>query len=566
MLYLRSEGLGKELAMKSGIEWIMETSIVAALILSIAGCGGSSSVSSELSESNGGSSGGGTGISNTFSSPAEMGVGDILPIELADTTVSIDFSAVPTSERFILALGSYNSSGSGTSVQVATNIALPGDELAKAAVSIGEEAPDENDVFGPQEILSAWLRASEENLDIDENLAGVSVSMAKAAGIKAVSMGDTETFRVLSSLSSTSSYVDVVGEVRCVGSNVIFYVDTSVPASVLPNADVTTLCNEFNTVASNEQALLGSTSDINSDGKFAVLMTKQINRLGALGGGIITGYFYASDLYSRSSSNTVSNEREIIYTMVPDPEGEYGTAISNEFAMSNLLPAVLPHELQHAISYNRHVLVNGGSPEENWLNEGMSHLVEDLMGYGVENPSRYAMFLSSPSTYGVVTQSSPNLMERGAAYLFMRFLYEQASSGSAFLAALENTAERGVSNLETAFGGADNFNEFSEFMARWTIALVMTDRGISSDSRYVYRSRVQNSSTGNWEGVCLECDADDNRGTSLSGVNLNTYYGTHNPSIDASAAVFYNVSTLPERMQFTGTSGGGSFGALIRTQ
>lgn len=551
--------------MKSRIKGMRGAGVVAALILSIAGCGGSSSVSSDLSESGGGS-GGGTGISNTFSSPAEMGVGDILPIELADTTVSIDFSAVPSSERFILALGSYNSSGSGTSVQMATNIAMPGDELAKAAHSIGEDVPDDDAAFGPQEILHAWLRAAEENLDIDENLAGVSASMAKAVGIKAGSMGDTETFRVLSSLSSTSSYVEIVGEVRCVGSNVIFYVDTSVPDSVLPSADVTTLCNEFDTVAASEQAMLGSTSDINSDGKFAVLMTKQINRLGALGGGIITGYFYASDLYSRSSSNPVSNEREIIYTMVPDPQGQYGTAISNEFAMSNLLPAVLPHELQHAISYNQHVLINGGSPEENWLNEGMSHLVEDLMGYGVENPSRYAMFLASPSTYGLVTQSSPNLMERGAAYLFMRFLYEQASSGSAFLAALENTSERGVANLEAAFGGADNFNEFSEFMARFTIALVMTDRGISSDSRYVYRSRVQNSTTGNWEGVCLECDADDNRGTSLTGVNLNQYYGYHNPSIDASAAVFYNVSTLPEQMTFTGTSGGGNFGVLIRTE
>ena len=80
--------------------------------------------------------------------------------------------------------------------------------------------------------------------------------------------------------------------------------------------------------------------------------------------------------------------------------------------------------------------MSGGLPEENWLNEGMSHFMEDWAGYGVENPSRYAMYLASPSTYGVVTQSSPNLMERGASYLFLRFLYEQASDGTAFIRSL----------------------------------------------------------------------------------------------------------------------------------
>ena len=128
-----------------------------------------------------------------------------------------------------------------------------------------------------------------------------------------------------------------------------------------------------------------------------------------------------------------------------------------------------------------------------------------------------------------------------------------------------NTSLQGVSNVENAFSGqSESFNEFSEFMSRWTVALMMTNMGISSDSRYVYVGRTQNSSTGNWEGVCLICDAEDNRGTTLDGVHLNEYFGFHNSSIDAAAAKFYDITLVPDDVQFEGADGGGNFAILVR--
>lgn len=538
------------------------------IAVALIGCGGSGSFSSDMSSGGGG---GGTGISNMFSSPAEMGVGDIMPIEFGNSTeVSVDFREVESGANFILAVGSYSTSGSGTTIQLATasEAAPEVGELAKGMMTEDVfEDPDVDEEYGPAEILHAWLRASESELEDTETEAegNYEVIGAKSMNIKAAAVGETETFRVLSSLMSTTSYVEVEGRARCVGENVIFYVDVEVPSSVLSDDDVEELCGNFDAMAGEEQDLLGDASDVDGDGLIHVLMTKQINALGALGGGIITGYFYAGDLYVQSSSNPASNSREIIYTMVPDPDGTWGSTISNSFAMSNLLPAVLPHELQHAISYNQHVFVNGGSTEENWLNEGMSHFIEDYMGVGVENPSRYAMFLASPSTYGVVTQSSPNLLERGAAYLFLRYLYEQASDGDAFLRSLVQTSKRGVTNLESAYNGSD-MSSFSEMMARWTIALAMTDRGISQDARYIYRARTINGLTGNWQGACLDCSADDNRGTELTGVNLNTYFGYHTASIDASAMKFYEMKMLPNEMVLQGSSSGGNYGILIRTK
>ena len=543
-------------------KWIGELIAVTGIFL-LASCGGDSTSSSSLSESEGG---GGTGISNTFDSPAKMGVGDIMSIPFDESTsVAVDFTGVEAGASFIVAIGSLNTSGAGTSMQLSSDLSLPEYDAAVGGMEVKSEGNgDVDNVYSAQEIMSAWLRASEDTLPASESLQADSVSMSKAAKLVAESVGETENFRVLASLSSVTSYVEVTGKIRCIGSKVVFYVDTAVSSEVLADSDVQTLCNEFDTVAGNEQTIFGETSDVDGDGKLHILMTKQINRLGALGGGIITGYFYAGDLYTRSNSNSVSNYREVIYTLVPDPSGQYGTAISKSFAMSNLLPAVLPHELQHAISYNQHVFENDGSPEENWLNEGMSHLAEDIMGYGVENPSRYAMYLASPSTYGVVTQGSPNLMERGEAYLFMRFLYEQSADGAAFIRSLESSSKRGVENLETAFAGPSDFDEFSEFISRFSVALAMTDRGISSDSRYIYKARTRNSVTGNYEGVCITCDPEDNRGTTLEGIHLNAFNGNHNSAIDSSAVMFYDVSSPPDQMRLAGSDGGGNFGVLIR--
>ena len=480
---------------------------------------------------------------------------------------TIDFDGVDESAKFILASGNASETGSSTSISLHSSISLP-DPLSYGKSMGVDSVAEEDDGYEVNEIFSAWLRAAEISLDESELPADEDYETAnfKGMSMKAVGMGQTETFRVLGSLSNTSSYVNVTGEVQCVGSNVVIYVDTSVPADILPAANVQELCDNFDDDAGEMFGFLGNGSDVDDDGKLHVLMTSQINKLGAMGGGIITGYFYAADLYDRSESNLSSNEREIIYTMVPDPAGQYGMAIEQDFAMDNLLPAVLPHELQHLISYNQHVFVEGGAPEENWLNEGMSHLIEDLMGYNRENPSRYALYLASPSTYGIVTQFSPNLMERGGSYLFLRYLYEQADDGNQFMGRLSQTVNRGVANVLAAFNGDASMDEWSEMMARWSVALIMSDRGISQDSRYTYRDRVRHPETGNWQGVILDGDADDGRGTVLEGVNLNDYSGSSSATVDGSTAKYYNISTVPDKIDLSGSSVGTNFAVLVRYQ
>ncbi len=543
--------------------WLVGLAIIAAAVLS--GCGSYSGAAANDMTSNSGDSGGsGTTVTALHSSPKELAVGDAMVVDLSDAAEQrVDFSGVDANAKFIVALGSYGTSGTNSSVQISGDVSLPEVDPASKAMGVDAEAVPENEGYGPEEMMSAWLRANEAVLADSEIPAEPAM---KSMSVKAAAVAGGESFRVLSSLTAVNSYVNVTGNVRCEKDAVVFYVDASVPDSVLNDDDINTLCAEFNRVVVEEQQIFGATSDVDGDGKLHVLMTSQINKLGALGGGVVTGYFYAGDLYERSDSNQVSNHREIIYTMVPDESGQYGYSISKEFAMQNLLPAVLPHELQHAISYNQHVFVNGGQPEENGIGEGLSHLAEDIMGHNRENPSRYALYLASPSTYGFVTQGSPNLMERGAAYLFLRFLYEQANDGNAFLHALETSSLRGIANIEAAFSGPADLKSFPDFVSRWVIALAMTDRGISSDSRFIYRPRVKDVETGDWTGVILSGDAEDGRGTILTGVNLNSYSGNSMASVDSGTAKFYDLSTVPDALTLSGSAGGGNFAALIRYQ
>lgn len=533
---------------------------LAVIILSmalVAACGGGGSSFDSYDTS----SGGGVEFTNEYSSPGELGVGDLMYVNFDESgNATLNFSGVEPSAKFIMVVGSANETGASTSFQISSDISAVVEKDVSAEIAGDED-------YSPDEILSAWLRAAEYDLSATEPPPfGKAMGVKASENFKAVSLGDTESFRVLSSLSSTTSYTIVDAKVRCVGDAVVFYVDTRVSSDILSDSDINTLCYEFDDVAQKEQQLLGETSDVNADGKDSILMTMQVNRLGAMGGGIITGYFWAGDLYEQSSSNPVSNFREIIYTMIPDPSGAYGTATTKDFALGNLLPAVLPHELQHAISYNQHVFVNGSPPEQNWLNEGLSHLAEDLMGYGQENPSRYAIYLANTAQGGVVTMHQPNLYERGASYLFLRYLYEQAADGDAFLAKLENSASLGVDNLEKAFNGTAGFSKFHEFLGRWTAALALTDEGVTQDLRYIYRPRVQSSVTGQWKGVCLKCDADDGRGTILNGVAKSAYNGASNATIAGAAAKFYNVTSVPSQIALSGTGNGSDFGVLIRQE
>ena len=169
---------------RSKVGWL---GILMAVSLFFASCGSGEDFNSSVSNG----SGGGTGISNMFSSPAEMGVGDLMPIEFdGSEEITIDFRDVVSGANFILSLGSSNYNGYGTSIQVGSaSQSLP--EVQNSLTSgmmVEEVAPDE--VYGAQEMMSAWLRLSESDLHSYEDVIDDPNSTvgAKALGFKAPEM------------------------------------------------------------------------------------------------------------------------------------------------------------------------------------------------------------------------------------------------------------------------------------------------------------------------------------------------------------------------------------------
>jgi hypothetical protein len=538
--------------------------IVAGLIFTQA-CGGSNSSGT----SSGASNTDGVTITNEVNSPAEMGVGDIMMAEFGTSgAAEFDFDGVDATSQYYLAVGSIDSIFGTHSVSIQSALS----ELAPKALAGGFAEEEKWESWTVEDAFQQRLYDFGAQLAVDPEVAlAVSGFTGSKSAVtpKAASVGDTKVFRVLNSLSSMSSYARVTGKVRCVTSRIVMYVDTeveSVNPDDLTDSDVRVLCDNFDSQVALERSWFGSESDVNSDGKVAALLTPQVNRLGAMGGGIITGFFLAADLFERTGSNQVSNEMEIVYVLVPDSGGSYGVVIPKAFGIDNLLTAVLPHELQHVISYNQHVFEGEGSPEASWLNEGLSHLVEDLVGYGQENYSRVSIFLNNTTSYQLVASGSPDLGERGASYLFIRFLYEQSADKTSFLWDLFHGNMSSVANIEAAYAGTEtNFDQFGEFFMRWMTAISMTNQGLSSDPRYVYQPRTFNDDTQRWQGVCLVCDADDGRGTILSGPSTDSYTGSENVNIYSSSSQYYSISSLPNVIGFNSSSG--SFGTvLVRKQ
>src|SRR5690606_30158750 len=76
----------------------------------------------------------------------------------------------------------------------------------------------------------------------------------------------------------------------------------------------------------------------------------------------------------------LSNEGEIFYMLMPDPAGEVNSNVRTKAYVASQTLSTLGHELQHLINADRRLYLAGSaSLEETWLNEGLSHIGEELI-------------------------------------------------------------------------------------------------------------------------------------------------------------------------------------------
>jgi hypothetical protein len=262
--------------------------------------------------------------------------------------------------------------------------------------------------------------------------------------------------------------------------------DEDVPPGGFNDSDLATLALEFQTpIRPVVTETFGLESDLDENDRVIILFTPAVNRLSkGLSEGYVGGFFYGLDLMEGVDG---SNEGEIFYAMVPDPEGREGTAISRSTALATI-PAVLAHEFEHMVHFNQRMLLgNAENTEALWLSEALAQMAEDLVAaeyrrthhhqkadqFRIGNWIRARRFLEETSQVSVLASLPPGtLAERGAGWLLLKQLTEREGQ-EGLLAALAASTLSGTENLTTHVGLV-----WQDLMADWAGALYLDGLGI----------------------------------------------------------------------------------------
>lgn len=292
-------------------------------------------------------------------------------------------------------------------------------------------------------------------------------------------------------VASASNYLAVRGILRSVGKWVQVYVAAEdigqVDVELLKDL-VATFDNRIVPVSARS---VGLANDIDGDGRFTILLSSWLNRLGN-GRHSVDGFVRVTDL-DPAFPAPFGNHCDMMYLstgLLPGPH----------------LRTVLAHEYMHAVVFSRksRQLARAGRvalEEEGWLDEALAHLAEDLHGFSRSNIDyRVSAFLSRPERYQLVVEDyyAADLFRshgnRGSTYLFLRWCVDQY--GPELLPTLIESRLRGVANLEEATGCS-----FNELYRRWSVALFLSglDPAAAEPARGVYRSLDVRAPIEEWE-------------------------------------------------------------------
>jgi hypothetical protein len=375
------------------------------------------------------------------------------------------------------------------------------------AAEQGGPSPAAAAALRPREAFEGVLRAAERRL-AREGIAAEAEAVAREARARwpaasgdiapltgallpePPALGSERTFRVLSRLDATA-YASATARLRYAGQSVLIYEDRAAPEPIADPAMQRLGDLLDRTLHPLDVTTFGAESDVDGNGRVIVLLTPVVNGLTTRAQcgseGFVRGFFFGADLGTRNQN---SNRAEILYALVPDAAGARSCPHSASDVLRQL-PSTFLHEFQHMISFNQHVLVRRGADEVTWLNEGLSHMAEEVGGrlFARRYPAplnrafptqllpdsalpfyrgdidNALFYLSAPSAHSLSAfQELGSLEERGASWLFLRWLVAQRGEG--VLARLVQSPRTGRTNVEDAAG-----ESFASLFGDFVVAL-----------------------------------------------------------------------------------------------
>jgi hypothetical protein len=315
-----------------------------------------------------------------------------------------------------------------------------------------------------------------------------------------------------------SSPINIGARVAAISNTAYVLADTANPPGGFSDADYASFGTQFDTLINPlDVQNFGSPTDIDHNGKIVMIFTKEVNKLTQRGAnGVVGGFFFDRDLFPTTAQPgfeacPTSNFGEMFYLLVPDPNAVF----SDKRALTDIValtPGTLAHEYQHLINAGRRLYVNTTAdyPEVVWLNEGLSHIAEELLFYkatglaprqnidlnvarGVptqfsnfqgSNFGRYDEFLSKPA------QTSPyadndDLNTRGATWNLLRYLadHKGSSDGNTWALLSGSAVDTGQTNLSKVFG-----SNFLTQIRDWATSVFSDDVTGVTDARFLEQS------------------------------------------------------------------------------
>jgi hypothetical protein len=211
-----------------------------------------------------------------------------------------------------------------------------------------------------------------------------------------------------------------------------------------------------------------------------------------------------------------SNVGEMFYLPVVDASRLYNAFFDDKNTLIKQTVATLAHEFQHLISASRRIYINNSDDFETvWLDEGMSHIAEELLYlriagfapksnltyptitasqtllddvnfYQIQNFIRFQKFLSAPETHSAYSNDD-SLPTRGATWNLLRYLLDQSSGApNTYTRAIDNQVGNGIPSLNTVFSGVAPSLAVS--LRQVAVALFTDDAGFAVTAPYTFPS------------------------------------------------------------------------------
>lgn len=441
---------------------------------------------------------------------------------------AVTLNSGSTGGEYLLVVTDTATAGTGTSAfQVAASgVAAPGTVSAPATsrTPTGDLLPTGVRATTPSLDISFGARLNERyRARFNAQLSSVSAAMTSrrstgrdAAPAAAPQVGDLVTYNV--SDNACDTIVNRTTRIVAVGTQAIVAVDTLNPPSGFTNTDYQRFAANFDTlIYPLDVANFGTPMDIDQNGHIVLLFTRAVNELTPRNSGAyVGGFFFSRDLFPKTATQQLSacagsNVAEIFYLLAPDPAGVVNGNVRTTGFVDSLSTSLIGHEFQHLINASRRIFVNRANAlEVVWLNEGLSHIAEELLFYRQAglgprqnltsavirssaiardafnrnqsaNVARYREYLTAPSANSPIRRDD-SLATRGATWNFLRYATDRSLRGggqdATIFQGLVNSTTTGIANLRGVFGA-----DIGGMLRDWSVSHYTDDAtaGVAAD-------------------------------------------------------------------------------------